>query len=152
MSSNCFLPELDRKKTQEALEAEFEKYRIFKAVTFEEKEASTTSSYTERFHGPTNVTSDSTADVAIYNVDTQASRMAHIQRIDRAVSRLHPKEQLLIRERYLKQDYVFDYVIYNQVFNPPISEKTYAKIRWKAFYKLALALNVAVEKKYETGS
>ncbi|QHZ50015.1 phage transcriptional regulator, ArpU family [Paenibacillus phage phiERICV] len=146
MSSNCFLPELDRKKTQELLEAEFEKYRIFKTITFEEKEASTTSSYTERFHGPTNVTSDQTADIAVYNVDTQAARKAHIQRIDRAVSRLHPKEQLLIRERYLKHDYVYDYVIYNQIFNPPISERTYYKIRWKAFYKLALALNLAVER------
>lgn len=29
-------------------------------------------------------------------------------------------------------------------FQPPISEKTYAKIRWKAFYKLALNLNIAV--------
>ncbi|WP_046655307.1 ArpU family phage packaging/lysis transcriptional regulator [Paenibacillus larvae] len=146
MSSNCFLPELDRKKTQEALEAEFEKYRIFKAVTFEEKEASTTSSYTERFHGQTNVTSDSTANVAIYNIDTQAARKAYIERIDRAVARLHPKEQLLIRERYLKHDYVYDYVIYNHIFNPPISERTYYKIRWKAFYKLALALNLAVER------
>lgn len=152
MSSNCFLPELDRKKTQELLEAEFEKYRIFKTVTFEEKESNITSSYTERFHGQTNVTSDQTANVAVYNIDTQAARKAYIERIDRAVARLHPKEQLLIRERYLKQDYVYDYVIYNQVFNPPISEKTYAKIRWKAFYKLALALNVAVEKKYETES
>ncbi|MDT2239109.1 hypothetical protein P7H22_00065 [Paenibacillus larvae] len=43
------------------------------------------------------------------------------------------QEQLLIRERYLKDDYVFDYVIYNHIFNPPISDKTYAKIRWKAF-------------------
>ncbi|AJK28054.1 transcriptional regulator [Paenibacillus larvae] len=147
MSSNCFLPELDRKKTQELLEAEFEKYRIFKATTFEEKEANITSSYQELFHGPTNVTSDQTANIAIYNIDVPAARKAHIQRIDRAVARLHPKEQLLIRERYLKDDYVFDYVIYNHIFNPPISDKTYAKIRWKAFYKLALALNIAVEKK-----
>ncbi|MCY9702135.1 ArpU family phage packaging/lysis transcriptional regulator [Paenibacillus larvae] len=105
-----------------------------------------TSSYQERFHGQTNVTSDSTANVAIYNIDVPAARLAHIQRIDRAVSRLHPKERLLIQERYLKHDYVYDYVVYNQVFNPPISEKSYYRIRWKAFYKLALFLNIAVEK------
>ncbi|AQT83696.1 phage transcriptional regulator, ArpU family [Paenibacillus larvae subsp. larvae] len=85
-------------------------------------------------------------NVAIYNIDVPAARLAHIQRIDRAVSRLHPKERLLIQERYLKHDYVYDYVVYNQVFNPPISEKSYYRIRWKAFYKLALFLNIAVEK------
>ncbi|MGG0171364.1 hypothetical protein ABEY25_14780 [Paenibacillus dokdonensis] len=65
------LPELDRKKTQTAVEAALEKYRIFKAITFEEREAGVTASATERFHGPTNVTSDQTADIAIYNVDTR---------------------------------------------------------------------------------
>lgn len=140
------LPELDRKKTQAAVEAALEKYRIYKTITFEARETSITPSYTERLHGPTNRISDQTANVAVYNVDTPAMRKEYCERIDQAVSRLHPKEQLLIRERYLKQDYVYDYVVYNQIFDPPISEGTYAKIRWKAFYKLALALGIGVEK------
>lgn len=140
------LPELDRKKTQAAVEAALEKYRIYKTITFEARETSITSSYTERLHGPTNRISDQTANVAVYNVDTPAMRKEYCERIDQAVSRLHPKEQLLIRERYLKQDYVYDYVVDNQIFDPPISEGTYAKIRWKAFYKLALALGIGVEK------
>nr|WP_172423855.1 ArpU family phage packaging/lysis transcriptional regulator [Paenibacillus larvae] len=140
------LPELDRKKTQEAVEATLEKYRMYKAIMFEEKTPSITASYQERFHGPTNVTSDSTADVALYNVDTPARRKAFIEHIERAVSRLHPKERLLIEARYMKDDYVYDYYVYNQVFNPPISHVTYNRIRWKAFYKLALILNIQVEK------
>lgn len=140
------LPELDRKKTQAAVEAALEKYRIYKYLTFEEKEASTTSSFNERFHGPTNVTIDQTAQIATHNVDVPAARKAYCDRIERAVKRLHPKERLLIEERYMKDDYVFDYVVYNQVFNPPISEGTYVKIRWKAFYRLALALDIAIEK------
>lgn len=144
------LPELDRKKTQEAVEAALEKYRIFKYLAFEDREASITAGYTERFHGPANVTSDQTADIAIYNVDVPAQRKAYCEKIERAVKRLHPKERLILEERYMKEDYngeyVRDYQIYSFVFNPPISNMTYSKIRWKAFYRLALALDIAVEK------
>lgn len=144
------LPELDRKKTQAAVEEMLSKYRVYKFLDFEEKEATVTAGYQERFHGPTNVTSDQTASVAIYNVDVPAARRAHCEKIEKAVRRLHPKERLLIEERYMKDDYqgqyIKDYQVYSFVFNPPITAKTYDKIRWKAFYKLALALNVAVEK------
>lgn len=140
------LPELDREKTKTAVESALEKYRLYKYLSFEEREASLTPGYVERFHGATNVTSDQTANIAMHNVDVPAARQAYCDRIERAVKRLHPKERLLIEERYMKDDYVFDYVVYNQIFNPPISEGTYTKIRWKAFYKLALALDIAVEK------
>jgi hypothetical protein len=39
------LPELDRKKTQEAVEDALEKYRIFKFISFEKREATITASY-----------------------------------------------------------------------------------------------------------
>lgn len=137
---NPMLPELDRRKTQRAVEAIFEKYRIYKTITFEMREASVTASYTERFHGPTNVTSDQTAQVAIYNVDMPAARKRYCEMIESIVDRLNDREQLLIRERYMKQDDVFDYKVYNYVFDPPVSKDTYMKIRSKAFYKLALVL------------
>lgn len=143
------LPELDRKKTQAAVEAALDKYRIFKMVTFEEREAGTTAGYSERFHGPTNVTSDQTAQIAIYNVDTPAMRLAYCEKIERAVARLAQREKLLITERYMKEDYVFDYVVFNQIFDPPISESKYYKLKWRAFYKLALILNIQVVKELE---
>ncbi|WP_212986061.1 ArpU family phage packaging/lysis transcriptional regulator [Paenibacillus cineris] len=144
------LPELDRKKTQAAVEAALEKYRIYKSITFEEKEASITASPTERFHGPTNVTSDQTAAIAIYNIDTPAARLAYCERIERAVSRLPKKERILITERYLNTDCDFDYQVYNNAFERPISETTYYKYKWKAFYKIALNLNIQVVKE-QTG-
>ncbi|MGC6584739.1 ArpU family phage packaging/lysis transcriptional regulator [Paenibacillus sp. Dod16] len=137
---NPFLPELDRRKTQSAVEAIFEKYRIYKTITFEVREASFTASYTERFHGPTNVTSDQTASVAIYNVDMPAARKQYCEIIESIVERLGEREQTLIRERYMKQDDVFDYKVYNHILEPPVSKDTYTKIRTRAFYKLALAL------------
>lgn len=134
------LPELDRKKTQEAVESALEKYRIFKMVAFEEREGSLTAGYTERAHGPTNVTSDQTAQIAIHNVDVPAARRAFCIKLERVVAKLHPKERLLIEERYMKDDYVYDWTVYQQIFNPPISGGTYQKIRWKAFINWRLRL------------
>ncbi|WP_163882495.1 ArpU family phage packaging/lysis transcriptional regulator [Paenibacillus favisporus] len=133
------LPQLDRRKTQAAVEAILEKYRIYKTITFEVREANVTASYTERFHGPTNVTSDQTAQVAVYNVDAPAARQVYCRMIESIVERLGEREQTLIRERYMKEDDVFDYKVYNYVLDPPVSKDTYTKIRTRAFYKMALA-------------
>lgn len=133
------LPELDRRRTQVAIENMLEKYRIFKTVTFEAREASTTYSYIERFHGATNSISDQTATIASYNVDIPAARRAYCSAIDSVVERLDTREQQLVRERYMKRDETYDYTIYNHVFDPPVSKDTYVKIRSKAFYKMALA-------------
>lgn len=135
------LPELDRRKTQAAVEAALEKYRIYKTIAFEEREVQVTASYTERFHGGVNVTSDSTARTAIFNVDVQRARQAYCETMDHIVSRLSEKERVLVTERYMKDDDVFDYKIYNHVFDPPVSKDTYTKIRTRAFYKMALALS-----------
>lgn len=135
------LPELDRRKTQAAVEAALEKYRIYKTIAFEEREVQVTASYTERLHGAVNVTSDSTARTAIFNVDVQRARQAYCETMDHIVSRLSEKERVLVTERYMKDDDVFDYKIYNHVFDPPVSKDTYTKIRTRAFYKMALALS-----------
>ncbi len=148
MGQMSFLPEIDRKRTQEAVEGIFERYRMYKFLTFEEREASITASPTERFHGPTNVTSDQTANIAIYNVDTPAKQKSFCERIERVVKRMPRMERFLIEERYMttEHDYITDQHVYNHVFQPPISEGKYSKIRWRAFYKLACDLNLLVEK------
>lgn len=142
------LPELDRKGTQAAVESALERFRLFKYLTFEEREASITASTEPRYHGPTNQTSDQTGDIAIHNADLQQQRKSYCERIERAVNRLPKMEKFLIEIRYMTEDsdYLTDYKVYCFKFQPPISERTYAKIRWKAFYKLALNLNIAVLK------
>jgi ArpU family phage transcriptional regulator len=146
-----FLPELDRKKTQKAVEAALSKYRLYKYLTFEEREAVITASYEAREGGRTNKTSDQTAGIAVFNVDEKEKRKAYCERVERAVKRLPRMERFLIEERYMGADseYITDYHIYNHRFNPPISEFTYYKIKWKAFYKIALALDIQVVKKDE---
>ncbi|MEC0248858.1 ArpU family phage packaging/lysis transcriptional regulator [Paenibacillus chitinolyticus] len=117
------LPELDRKATKAAVEDAFEKYRIYKFLSFDEREASITAGYTERFHGATNVTSDQTASIAIYNVDEQEHRRRYCERIERAVKRLPRLERFLVEERYLsnESEYITDQTVYNYRFDPPIS-------------------------------
>ena len=142
------LPEIDRKATQNKVEQHLEQYRLFKYLAFDEREASITASTQERFHGPTNVTSDQTSSIAIYNVDQQKFRDNFIFRTEKAVDRLPKMEKFLIQERYMSSEaeYLTDFHVYCHKFQPPISHVTYGNIRWKAFYKLALNLNVAVTK------
>jgi len=142
------LPEIDRKETQQAVEDALEKYRLFKYLSFEEREASITASSEIRYHGPTNKTSDQTGSIAAYNVDQEKLRKDFCFRVERAVSRLPKMERFLIEERYMtnEAEYITDFNIYSFKFQPPISATTYSKIRWKAFYRLALNLNIAITK------
>lgn len=57
-------------------------------------------------------------------------------------------ERFLIEERYMCQEaeYLTDFNVYCHKFKPPISHVTYGKYRWKAFYRLALNMNIAVTK------
>ncbi|WP_289891443.1 hypothetical protein [Virgibacillus pantothenticus] len=65
------------------------------------------------------------------------------QTIDNAVEGLPEKESFLIRKRYLsnESEYITDSQMYNEIFDPPVSERTYSsKIRDRAMLKLALSL------------
>lgn len=140
------LPEFDRKATRAAVDAALEKYRIYKSTLFEEQEAKTTAEWSAPPRGNTGVTSDQTGNIATYNVDEPAARRAYCERIERAVSKLPKRERILITERYLNTDCYFDYVVYNNAFDQPIGETTYYQLKWKAFYKIALNLNIQVVK------
>lgn len=142
------LPALDRKATQTEVEAVLERYRIFKYVYFEDREANTTSNIDDIGGGKSNTVSDQTGNIATHNIDEREKRRRYCERIERAVRRLPKMERFLIETRYMSEesDYITDYNVYNFRFQPSISEKTYTKIRWKAFYKMALNLNIAVVK------
>jgi ArpU family phage transcriptional regulator len=137
-------PELDLKRTQEAVETALEKYRLYKLTDFEPREAAITPGYNERFHGNTNVTSDQTASVGIYNVDAPNMQRQYCERLERVVRRLSHKERTIIEERYMKDDYVRDIEVYARIM--PMDIKTYMKYRRSAFYKLAFALEITVTK------
>jgi ArpU family phage transcriptional regulator len=137
------VPEFDKKKLRAEMEKVFNRYRTFKSVSsFKRKEATITQAYVERFHGPTNQTTDQTAEVAIKNVDEQEKRRVYCELIETAVAELDDEEQFLIKERYMKNGRVHDLNVYTFKFDPPISWGTYDAIRQTAFQKLALFLDL----------
>lgn len=130
------LPELDRRKTQRAVEQIFDTYRIYRTITFEIKETKATD-YTDKPAVPIR----SSGDKISGEMDEPAARKQYCDLIDSTVERLDERERLLLRERYMKSDDVFDYKVYNHIFDPPVSKDTYVKIRSRAFYKIALAFS-----------
>lgn len=139
------LPELDRKAIKAAVERELERYRIFKYLTFEEKETTTTSHINDIGGGKGNLTSDQTGSVGNFNLDALNVIHKYCERIEHAVKSLPPMERFLIEARYMVNDaeYLTDMKVYCFKFQPPISATTYNKIRVKALQKLALDLNIA---------
>ncbi|WP_044647513.1 ArpU family phage packaging/lysis transcriptional regulator [Paenibacillus terrae] len=138
------LEELDPKKTKSAVEGVLQKYRMYRYLVSEDREASTTAAYSDMPRSsPTNVTSDQTASIAIHNVDAQSFRRSFVERVERAVNALPKTERFLIQKRYMNNDaeYITDGHVYNFEFQPPCNKDTYGKIRRKAFYRLILKLD-----------
>ncbi|WP_308727147.1 ArpU family phage packaging/lysis transcriptional regulator, partial [Bacillus paranthracis] len=62
----------------------------------------------------------------------------------KALSRFSKSQRDIIVKRYLEDEEVFDYMVYNDI---GMSERTYRRNKSNAFYKLAFALRLEV---YET--
>lgn len=135
-----------KKRIREKLEEVFSRYRYFRtAVSFHRKQARITTLPEPRYHGNTNVTADQTAQVAIYNADEAAKRVAYCEWIEAAVGELDPDERLLVTERYMKGSRVHDYIVYSLKFDPPISETKYYALKNEAMTKFAFILGIAGE-------
>ncbi|MMZ60101.1 hypothetical protein D1872_221740 [compost metagenome] len=135
-----FLPKIDRRATQKRVEEALETARIYKPIGFVRREMKNTPAYEARYHGATNKTTDATADCAVWNVDKEEEIRVLTERIERAVSRLGKKEREIIEKRYL-EDEGFDYIVAGEV---GLSERTYTRIKARAFYKLAFMLKLEV--------
>jgi len=135
------IQEVDKVATYRVVEREFELYRLNKFCEINTDEPAVTQSYEYRLHnGATGMINDSTARAGIKNAEIK-DRLMHCKRIEAIVNKLHPVERLIIENRYMKE-YMKDYQVYNFVFDPPISEKTYRKWRWNAVQRIASALNI----------
>lgn len=135
------LPKIDEKKTKDAVEAALEKYRIYLLSVTEEKVPKITASYslqppsfTNEFHSPVE-------NAVIDKVDMERERENYIEWIRRGVNRLNFKERELIIKRYLEDEEIFDYELYNEM---KMSERKFYRLKARAFYKLAFALKIEV--------
>jgi len=140
---NFKLPEIDREKTKEAVEAALEKYRFYLLTVPEEKLPKVTSSFSLVPPALTNAFHSSTEQAVIDKVDFEIERDEYIEWIRKAVNRLNYKEREIIIKRYLNEEEMFDYEVYNEI---GFSERRYYRQKARIFYKLAFLLRIEVYK------
>lgn len=154
MTQLTFLPKIDRKATQSRLEEVLENVRIYRQFGMIRNEMKVTASGEIRYHGPTNVVGKPAEDVALANIglSIREERLKRLSfQIDKALSRFSKNQRDIIIKRYLEDEEVFDYMVYNEI---GMSERTYRRNKSNAFYKLAFALRLEayeVEKHYGGG-
>jgi ArpU family phage transcriptional regulator len=141
------LPEFDRKETQKNVENALELYRLYLLTIPEEKLPKVTASYSLVPPSNNNGFHSSTEDIAIDRADEDRAREEYVERFRKAVNKLSPREREAVILRYLGDEELFDYEVYNQL---GMSESYYhQKFKPRIFYKLALALKIEVYKKKE---
>ena len=137
------LPEIDRKATKKAVEAALEKYRIF-LLTLKLDQLPKVTQHYSLVPAKTSKLHSSTEEIAIKNVDYERERAEYIQRVVEAVNRLDYWERAIIIQRYMTGEEVFDYAVYNEL---GMSHRNYYRLKSRAFYKLAFALEIEVYRK-----
>lgn len=93
---------------------------------------------------PTNEFNSSPEEVAIEKIDQEEKRRKYIRRIKNAVDHLFYQEGQVIIKRYLNEDDIYDYEVYNEFY---YSERKYNCIKTRAFYKTVLILRIEIYKK-----
>lgn len=141
MGQLFMLPKIDRVKTRDAVESALEKYRFYLLTVPEERIPKVTASYSLAPSAPSNEFHSSTETAIIHKVDYERERDEYIERIRKAVNRLNFKEREIIIKRYLDDNEVYDYELYNEI---GYSERRYYRQKARIFYKLAFLLKIEV--------
>lgn len=135
------LPEIDRAKTKDAVEIALEKYRLYALSVAQDSLPKITATYSVEPPTFSNQFRSSTEEAAIKNIDYENKKTEYLRRIAIAVNRLGGKERQIIIKRYMQDDSIYDYEVYNEIC---MSERTYRRLKSRAFYKLAFALKIEV--------
>ncbi|WP_226619855.1 ArpU family phage packaging/lysis transcriptional regulator [Cytobacillus firmus] len=135
------LAAIDREETKKRVEGALEKYRIMLLSQDMNQLPTVTQNFSLVPPSNTNKFHSSTEDAAIQNVDYEKERSEYIKRISLAVNRLGYKERAILIRRYMTEEDLYDYQVYNDLH---MSERTYHRHKSKAFYKLAFALKLEV--------
>ncbi|MDQ0269017.1 ArpU family phage packaging/lysis transcriptional regulator [Cytobacillus purgationiresistens] len=136
------LPSINRKGTQLKVEEAIETYRMCLLTIPDERLPKVTASYSLVPPSNTNSFYSATEEIAIERADEEQARGEYVERFRKAVNRLAPKEREAMYLRYLGDEELYDYEVYNEL---GMSESFYhQKFKPRLFYKMALALKVAV--------
>lgn len=97
-----------------------------------------------KYHVPTSIVGKPAEEVALVNVELskreESLRCLSLQ-IDKVLSRFSKNQRDIIVKRYLEDEEVFNYIVYNEI---GMSERTYRRNKANAFYKIAFALRIKV--------
>lgn len=142
---SLLIPEIDRDATQKNVEKAIAKYRYYALQTEDEFLPKITASYSMVPPTNTNAFHSSTEDAAVRMVDFERERMEYITRFAKAVNRLSPREREAFVLKYMGEEELYDYEVYNQL---GIGETYYyTKFKPRMFYKFAIAMHIEVYKK-----
>ncbi|EJW14745.1 ArpU family phage packaging/lysis transcriptional regulator [Paenibacillus alvei] len=141
MGEQLSMFKLDEKETWRRVEERLESARLFKRFGFIRREAKVTATYSDMPRSNTNVTSDQTADLSVYNVDREEQLQREYDQVMRAVGRLARIQRRIIELRYLGEEDVYDVNVYVEL---NMSERAYYYAKSKAIHRLAFALRLEV--------
>jgi ArpU family phage transcriptional regulator len=133
------LPEIDREKTKAAVESALDRYRFYLLTVPEDKLPKVTATYSLVLPSFSNEFHSSTEQAAIDRIELDLARNRHIDWVLRGVNRLSKLEREIIYKRYLEDEEIFDYEIYNEI---GMSERRYYRLKARIFYKLAFILRI----------
>ncbi|MEC5268259.1 ArpU family phage packaging/lysis transcriptional regulator [Heyndrickxia coagulans] len=141
---SLLIPEIDRDATQENVEKAIAKYRYYALQTEDEFLPKITASYSMVPPTNTNAFHSSTEDTAVRMVDFERERMEYITRFAKAVNRLSKREREAFILKYMNDEELYDYEVYNQL---GMGETYYyTKFKPRMFYKFAIAMRIEVYK------
>ncbi|MDF2657780.1 MAG: hypothetical protein K0Q94_571 [Paenibacillus sp.] len=132
---------VDEEATRCAVEKYLLQAREYKVTEYIPQTATTTASYSDMPRSNTGDTSDQTGKIAIANVDEPERRRRHVERAEKAVSRLGSRHQKIIRMRYLDDDDVLDYDVAGDLH---LSDRQYRRIKSVAIHRLAGILGLVM--------
>ncbi|CAN7710223.1 ArpU family transcriptional regulator [Paenibacillus sp. LjRoot153] len=126
--------EIDRRATRKRVESVLEAVRMYRAMGDLRKENEAISARNEWFKVAERT--------AAYQTGSDEHMRDICDEVEQAISRLDEQEQGIIRERYLKRDKTFDFLLFHEL---NLSERTYRRMKARAIEKLAYMLRLEVK-------
>jgi ArpU family phage transcriptional regulator len=126
--------QIDRRATRKRVESVLEAVRNYRTMGALRNENAANSSMRKLFKVA--------EQAAAYDVDSEEHVLSVCNEVEQAISRLEEQEQGIIRERYLKRDKTFDFLLFYELH---LSERTYRRMKARAIEKLAYMLRLEVK-------
>ncbi|KRE97119.1 hypothetical protein ASG89_30150 [Paenibacillus sp. Soil766] len=127
--------QIDRRATRKRVESMLEAVRLYRAMGGLRRDNRAISSTNELFKVA--------EEAALYEGGSDEHMRSICDEVEQAMLRLDEQEQGIIRERYLKRDKTFDFLLFHEL---NLSERTYRRMKARAIEKLAYMLRLEVKK------